>query len=60
MVDAKTFTSEKPSHKLNFSTQSKPINTKSDDHLRLSDDELIICNHLIPGFALAEMVLLSC
>lgn len=54
MVDAKTFTSERPSHKPFFSTQSKPINTKSDDHLRLSDDELIICNHLVPGFALAE------
>jgi hypothetical protein len=54
MVDAKTFTSERPSHKPTFSTQSKPINTKNEDHLRLSDDDLMICNHLIPGFALAE------
>ena len=54
MIDAKTFVTARPSHKPNFIFASKTIDTEKEEYLKLSDDEVLICDKLIPGFALAD------
>lgn len=54
MIDAKTFYTARPSHKPTFVAQGKAIRTEDGDHLRLTDDELMICNHEMPGFSLTD------
>jgi hypothetical protein len=54
MIDAKTFVTARPSHKPNFIFSSKTIDTERKEYLTFSDDEVLICDHLMPGFALAD------
>jgi hypothetical protein len=54
MIDAKTFVTARPSHKPVFIFSSKTIDTERKEYLTLSDDEVLICDHLMPGFALAD------
>jgi len=54
MIDAKTFVTARPSHKPEFTFSSKTIDTERKEYLAFSDDEVLICDHLMPGFALAD------
>lgn len=54
MVDAGTFGLAMPSHQPYFSTMQRIIRTEGEDHLRLVDDDYLICHHLMPGFSLVD------
>jgi len=54
MVDAKTFAMARPTHQPYLSTARRIIWTETEDHLRLEDDDYLICHYLIPGFALVD------
>ncbi|KAH0541618.1 hypothetical protein FGG08_003908 [Glutinoglossum americanum] len=54
IVDAKTFSQARPSHEAWFSSNERIIRTENDDHLRLTNDDYLICHHLMPGFALVD------
>lgn len=54
MIDAKTFYTARPSHKPTFVPQGKAVRTEDGDHLKLTDDEFMICNHEVPGFSLTD------
>jgi hypothetical protein len=54
MVDGGTFASARPSHRPFLRTESRMIRTETEDHLRLSDDDLLICHYAMPGFSLLE------
>jgi hypothetical protein len=54
MVDAKTFYLARPSHEIYLESSKRIIRTENDDHLRLEDDDYIICCYMIPGFSLFD------
>ncbi|KAI9851898.1 MAG: hypothetical protein M1824_002448 [Vezdaea acicularis] len=54
MIDAKTFALVKPSHCPYLLSTGRIIRTKTEDHLRLQDDDYLICHHLMSGFSLAD------
>lgn len=54
MIDGRTFALERPSHQFYFYDTSTVIRTEPEDHLRLSNDELLICHHQICGFSLKD------
>jgi hypothetical protein len=54
MIDGKAFVDARPSHTPYLSATKKVFRTASKDHLRMEDDEYIICHNQIPGFALHE------
>lgn len=54
MIDGKTFALARPSHERFFSPSSNVIRTETEDHLHLSNDELLICHHQITGFSLVD------
>ena len=53
MVDCKTFGVARPSHEA-YLVERHLIKTETNDHLKLSDDDLLICHHQMPGFALVD------
>ena len=53
MIDSKTFGLAKPSHEIYFPLD-KVINTKKDEHLKLSENDVLVCHHRMPGFALSN------
>lgn len=54
MIDAKTFALARPSHQPYLSSTNRIIRTENDDHLRLDNDDFLICHHMMPGFSLIE------
>lgn len=54
MIDGKTFYSARPSHEPYFFATRRIIRTENEDHLRLEDDDYLICHYLMPGFFLVD------
>lgn len=53
MIDSKTFGLAKPSHHPYF-PPDRLIDTKNDEHLKLSENDFLICHHRMQGFALSN------
>lgn len=53
MIDTKTFGLAKPSHRIYLDDQ-RLIDAEKDQQLKLSEEDLLICNHTMPGLALSN------
>lgn len=53
MIDTKTFGLAKPSHSINLDVGTL-IDPEEGEHLNLSETDLLICHHTMPGFALSN------
>ena len=54
MVDAKTFGMARPPHSPYFSGNQRIIRTETEGHLRLAEDDYLICHHSVAGFSLDD------
>ncbi|KAF2193260.1 P-loop containing nucleoside triphosphate hydrolase protein [Zopfia rhizophila CBS 207.26] len=54
MIDCEEFYVKAPKLKPQFSYSVRTISTKSQDHHRLSDEDILICHYQIPGFSLVN------
>ena len=53
MIDTKTFELAKPSHAVYLEAQTK-IDIKKDEHLKLSEEDFLICHYKMAGLALSN------
>ncbi|OCL02005.1 P-loop containing nucleoside triphosphate hydrolase protein [Glonium stellatum] len=54
MIDANAFALARPSHQPYLSSVKRVIRTEDDEHLRLDDNDFLICNSTMPGFLFVE------
>ncbi len=53
VVDSKTFGRARPAHQVYLSVR-RIIRTETEDHLKLTENDIILCHHRMPGFALSN------
>src|SRR3954447_8512163 len=54
MIDCEEFYVRAPKLKPQFAFGVRIISTRSDDHLKLSNSDFLICDHQMPGFSLVN------
>lgn len=54
MVDAKIFLLARPAEEVDLNDDSRKYSTETEDHLELTEDELLICNYRVMGFSLVD------